>query len=541
MSLLHKTSSVLNISKPKSYLDLSINYNNNNNNLYDIKPEINKNNNFNIKEHNIIGINKSSNNIRNISSDKYKYNYNYSNDLEDNIDNNIYSNSIISQEFTFKNNNNEYIQSDINNISINNSEDINYKNERYTKIIDENKLLKEKLIKYDSQRSETNKIILELREENSNLQLKIQKLIENEKAEKDKYRNELNEKNKIINSQEDHIHNIKEKIYLLSNDNISLLQNIQNLNNKLKNLTNDKRILIEEISELNKSLSNKIKPKLLKNEDYLQSLENQIALLKKDNDSLIENDIKQKNIIDKFIKENRILKKNIESYEVYSKDDSSIKEINDIYQKNRNKSITNSDDTIAGFDVKKFSSYKLINKEQKKRNNIFKIEPFIKQKRNSVDKNNIKNIKSFKKLMTSSSEKSINHFKPVNSRNLRKKLLYNFNDDKYNTNFYTTFFIKNKNENNNTKEKNNYLYFNTTIRKKNKDRNGVIKINKNNFNKKNKTRLENISNFDFILDLKKSNNIEEEKKDSNVFSNQINKYNQSQSKSLLSTYTEEIY
>ena len=110
-----------------------------------------------------------------------------------------------------------------------------------------------------------------------------------------------------------------------------------------------------------------------------------------------------------------------------------------------------------------------------------------------------------------------------------------------NTNFYTTFFIKNKNENNNTKEKNNYLYFNTTIRKKNKDRNGVIKINKNNFNKKNKTRLENISNFDFILDLKKSNNIEEEKKDSNVFSNQINKYNQSQSKSLLSTYTEEIY
>ena len=345
MSLLHKTSSVLNISKPKSYLDLSINYNNNNN-LYDIKPEIYKNNNFNIKEQNIISINKSSNNIRNISSDKYKYNYNYSNDLENNIDNNIYSNSIISQEFTFKNNNNEYIQSDINNISINNSEDINYKNERYTKIIDENKLLKEKLIKYDSQRSETNKIILELREENSNLQLKIQKLIENEKAEKDKYRNELNEKNKIINSQEDHIHNIKEKIYLLSNDNISLLQNIQNLNNKLKNLTNDKRILIEEISELNKSLSNKIKPKLLKNEDYLQSLENQISLLKKDNDSLIENDIKQKNIIDKFIKENRILKKNIESYEVNSKDDSSIKEINDIYQKNKSKSITNSDDTI---------------------------------------------------------------------------------------------------------------------------------------------------------------------------------------------------
>ena len=526
MSLLHKTSSVLNISKPNNYLTLSTNYNNNN--LYDIQPEIYKNNNFNTKEHNIIGINKPRNNIRNINNNKY--NYNYSNDLSDNINNNIYS-----QEFSFKQNNNEYIPSDINSISINNSEDINYMNERYSKIIDENKLLKEKLIKYDSQRSETNKVILELREENSNLQLKIQKLIENEKEANDKYRDELNEKNKIINSHKDNIHNLKEKIYLLSNDNISLLQNIQNLNNKLKNLTNDKRILIEEISELNKSLSNKIKPKLLKNEDYLQSLENQIALLKNENDSLIENDIKQKNIINKFIKENKILKKNIESYEVNSKDDTSIKEINTKYQKNKSKSITNSDDTVTGIDIKKFSSYYSINKELKKRSSIFKIHPFMKQKRNSFDKNNIKNINCFKKLMASSSDKNINRFKPVNSRNLRKKLLYNFND-KSNNNYYTTFFIKNKNESYSTKEKNNYLYFNTTIRKKSKDKNDVININK-----RNKTRLTNIPNFDFNLKFKKSNNIEEEKKDSDLISNHINKYNSSRSKSLLSSYTEEIY
>ena len=354
MSLLHKTSSVLNILKPNNYLDLSTN---NNNNLLDIKPEIYKINNFNTKEHNIIDINKSRNNIRNIYNNKY--NYNYSNNLLDNIDNNIYNNNIISQEFSFKQNNKEnnteYNPSDINSFSINNSEDIDYKNKRYSKIIDENKLLKEKLIKYDSQRSETNKVILELKEENSNLQLKIQKLIENEKVTIDKYRNELNEKNKIINSHKDQIYNLKEKIYLLSNDNISLLQNIQNLNNKLKNLTNDKRILIEEISELNKSLSNKIKPKLLKNEDYLQSLENQISLLKKDNDSLIENDIKQKSIINKFEKENKILKKNIENYEVLSKDDSSKKELYTNYQKNKSKSITNSDNIITSIGIKKFS------------------------------------------------------------------------------------------------------------------------------------------------------------------------------------------
>ena len=137
--------------------------------------------------------------------------------------------------------------------------------------------------------------------------------------------------------------------------------------------------------------------------------------------------------------------------------------------------------------------------------------------------------------MASSSDKNINCFKPVNSRNLRKKLLYNFND-KSNNNYYTTFFIKNKNESYSTKEKNNYLYFNTTIRKKSKDKNDVININK-----RNKTRLTNIPNFDFNLKFKKSNNIEEEKKDSDLISNHINKYNSSRSKSLLSSYTEEIY
>jgi len=219
MSLLRKTSSVLNILKPENFLDLSSNYNSND--LYVHKPEIYKSNNFNKKERNIININKSSNNIRKLKSNKYNYNFDYSNNLIDNIDKNIYNNSIASQEFSFKQNMNENSISDINSISINNSEDINYKDERYLKLIDDNKLLKEKLIKYDSERNETNKIIIELKEENSNLQLKIQKLIENEKLANDKYLNELNEKNKIINEHKNDICNLKEKIYLLSNDNIS--------------------------------------------------------------------------------------------------------------------------------------------------------------------------------------------------------------------------------------------------------------------------------------------------------------------------------
>ena len=540
MSLLRKTSSVLNILKPENFLDLSSNYNSND--LYVHKPEIYKSNNFNKKERNIININKSSNNIRKLKSNKYNYNFDYSNNLIDNIDKNIYNNSIASQEFSFKQNMNENSISDINSISINNSEDINYKDERYLKLIDDNKLLKEKLIKYDSERNETNKIIIELKEENSNLQLKIQKLIENEKLANDKYLNELNEKNKIINEHKNDICNLKEKIYLLSNDNISLLQNIQNLNNKLKNLTNDKRILIEEISELNKSLTNKIKPKLLKNEDYLQSLENQIALLKKDNDSLLENEIKQNNIISKFIKENKILKKNMESCSVHSKDYSSI--ISN-YQRNKSRNTTISDDNIIeGYEIKKFPSCNLINKERKKRYNIFKTNSFMKQKRKSLDKNNIKNFNCYKMLMASSSDENVDYFKPFHSRNLRRNLLYNYND-KSNSNYYRTHFMKNdiKNESGNysTKGKNKFLYFNTTIRKKSKNKIDDKNINKNSFNKQNKTRLPNFPTFGLNLKIKKSNNIEEEKKDSNLISNQLNKYNSSQSKSLLSSYAEELY
>ena len=38
------------------------------------------------------------------------------------------------------------------------------------------------------------------------------------------------------------MHKLKDKINLLSNENICLLQNIENLNNKIINLTNDKKI-----------------------------------------------------------------------------------------------------------------------------------------------------------------------------------------------------------------------------------------------------------------------------------------------------------
>ena len=538
MSLLHKTSSVLNISKHNNYMDLSNDYNNVN--PYDIEHENYENNNFNLQmKPKLININETNKNINNINNNKYNYNYNYSNKISDNIDKNLYNNNIITQEFSFKQNINEYNTNNNNSNSINNSEDIGYINERYSKIIEENNLLKEKLISMDSQKNETKKRNVEISAENSNLQLKIQKLIENEKLTNEKYQNDINEKNKIITALKNHIHNLKDKINLLSNENICLLQNIQNLNNKIMNLANDKKILIEEMSEMNHSLSNRIKPKLLKNEDYLQSLEKQFASLKKNNDSLIENDKKQQNLLDIFKKENNILKNNIENYNsVNIKEEPYLKKINVNYQKNKSKSITNSN--ITRTRIKKFPSLcNLLNKEQKQKqkNKIFKINNIIELNRNSID-NTAKNIKKNKKLKNSLSEKNINYFNPdTNNRNEKKSNIRKKNN-KSNNSCFRSLYMKNYSENDSSKIKNKYLNFNTSIRKK--DKNNDKNKNKNYCNRTTKTKPK-IPNFELNLKFKNSNNIEEEKKDNYLIANQINKYNLSQNKSFLSSYTEDIY
>ena len=547
MSLLHKTNNVLNVLKPNNYMELSTDYNNIN--LYENIPEnfYNSNISTNIKS-NIININEAKNNI---NKNEYNYNYNYRNNFTDNIDKNIFNDNIIMQDFSFKQSSNDFNlnNSNSNNNTISNSQDINFMNERFPKKIEERKLLKEKLFILDSQKNKNS--YKEIIEENSKLQLRIQKLIENENVTNDKYRNELNEKNKVINDLKNHIHNLKDKINSLSNENICLLKNIQNLNNKIMNLTNDKRILIEEMTELNKSLNNKIKPKLLQNEDYLQSLENQFILLKKDNASLIENDKKQKNIISIFRKENKMLKKNIQNFNsVHSKDDLSIKKININHQKNKSKSINtrnkinfsnynnNNISNGLGTGIKKFPSCNSINRAHKQRNKSFKTNCIIDNHRNSVNNSKVKNIKINKKLKTSSSEKSLDYFNPIKGRNDKNNNITKKKNNS-NSNWFRTLYMKNGYENGNIKSNNNYLRFNTTIRKKEKSNNQKNGL-KNNCNRTTKTRVSNFPNFDLNLKLKKQKKIAEETKDNYLIINQINKYNLSQSRSYLSSYIEDI-
>jgi hypothetical protein len=546
MSLLNKTNNVLKVLKPNNYMELSTDYNNINLNENISESLYSSNISTNLKS-NIININEPKNNI---NKNNYNYNYNYSNNFTDNIGKNIFNDNIISQDFSFKQSINDFNlnNSNSNSITISNSQDINFMNERFPKKIEERKHLKEKLFLVDPQKNGNKNSYKEIIEENSKLQLRIQKLIENETVTNDKYRNELNEKDKIINDLKNHIHNLKDKINTLSNENICLLKNIQNLNNKIMNLTNDKRILIEEMTELNKSLNNKIKPKLIQNEDYLKSLENQFVLLKKDNASLVENDKKQKSIISIFRQENKMLKKNIQNFNsVHSNEEFSIKKININHPKNKSKSINirnhtnisnnNNYNNISngiGNGIKKFPSCNSIKRAHKQRNRSFKTNRVIEHHRNSVNNNNIKNSKIFK---TSSSDKNLDYINPVKGRNVKYNSITK-RKNKSNSNWFRTLYMKNDYENGKIKANNNYLRFNTTIRKKEKS-NNQNRLNIN-CNRTTKTKVSNFPIFDLNLKIKKQKKNEEETKDNYLIANQINKYNISQSRSYLSSYTEDL-
>ena len=454
------------------------------------------NNNFQIKTEN----NK-------IIETNTEYNFYNNNTITSTENHNYTNNNFIPQDISFQNvNNKEFLKtgklnSNINNnIKINSPQDIYFNNDNYSKIIIENNLLKEKLIQIESEKktckTETERQLLLIRDENSKLQLEIQRLISKEKASYNQYQGDIKEKNDIINNQKQEIKILKVKIKEISNENLSLLNNIQNQNNKIIGLTNDKQILIDEIAELNKSLNENIKPKLMKNEDYLISLEKQIVLLKKKNDALIQNDIQQKSKISIMEKENKLLKQTIDNYSsIPTIEDLTI---NNIYHRLHHKK-----------NNKKYSSCKIFQKEENQKNMTTDEDKSV------FPKNKMKHCISLKNLKL-----------PIKSRNNN----YNYNYKKINNEekniMKNKIIIKSlKNKRSKVKENENKLYYNTTIKKKN-----INKIHKNEFYK---SKIENgkinnqLKNYDDIMN----------KKCNKIMSN-IN--NLSESKSLLSSYTEEI-
>ena len=210
-----------------------------------------------------------------------------------------------------------------------------YIKERYSKVKQENTDLKRKLLElerdYKIKKGEMEDQVLILRDENSNLQLQIQKIIEKQKMENSISDNIHNENIALINDL-NVLHNdslilkdditrkmadIEEKnkiINDLRNEKILLLNDQKSMKNQILTLNKDKETLIQQIKDLNDTIGEKIAPKLKENEINLSKLQEQSENLRVENEKLKsdnlllfnENNI-QKNLIQILTKQNKKL------------------------------------------------------------------------------------------------------------------------------------------------------------------------------------------------------------------------------------------
>ena len=210
-----------------------------------------------------------------------------------------------------------------------------YLKERYSKVKEENAELKRKLLElerdYKIKKGEMEEQVLILRDENSNLQLQIQKIIEKQKVENNISDNIHNENIALINDlnilQNDSIilkdditrkiADIEEKnkiINDLRNEKIIFLNEQKSMKNQIESLNKDKEYLIKQIKDLNDTIEQKIAPKLKENEISLSKLQEQSENLRVENEKLKsdnlllfnENNI-QKNLIQILTKQNKKL------------------------------------------------------------------------------------------------------------------------------------------------------------------------------------------------------------------------------------------
>ena len=236
------------------------------------------------------------------------------------------TNNIINQKRSFINNNLIKPQMSYENT---------YIKDRYTKVKEENSQLKRKLFdlekNYKIKKGQLEEQILILRDENTNLQLQIQKTIENYQNSYKSNDNIYMENKALLN-----------EISLLKNDKNTLKDNITkknaeieekskiindlfkeknifvkeetDLKNQINDLEKDKEILIKQIQDLNKIIGEKISPKLVENENNLFNLQKQIENLrinnekfKSDNILLFNENKIQKNLIKILTAQNKKL------------------------------------------------------------------------------------------------------------------------------------------------------------------------------------------------------------------------------------------
>ena len=213
--------------------------------------------------------------------------------------------------------------------------DNNYIRGRYSKIKEENSCLKQKLFElekdYKIQKGEMEEKILVLRDENSNLQIQLQKSIEKQKKiltdmdniynENKSLLNTIDQLNNDLNNLKDNITrknaDIEEKNKIINDllkEKSILLNESKMMKSQIGGLISDKEILINQIQDLNNTIGEKIAPKLKQNESNLIILQEQIENLrinnekfKSDNTLLFNENKIQKNLLKILTKQNKKL------------------------------------------------------------------------------------------------------------------------------------------------------------------------------------------------------------------------------------------
>ena len=349
-----------------------------------------------------------------------------------------------------------------------------YIKERYSKVKQENAELKRKLLElerdYKIKKGEMEEQVLMLRDENSNLQLQIQKIIEKQKMENNIRDNIHNENIALINDlnllQNDSIilkddltrkvADIEEKnkiINDLRNEKIIFLNDQKSLKNQIETLNKDKEYLIKQIKDLNDTIGEKIAPKLKENEISLSKLQEQSENLRVENEKLKsdnlllfnENNI-QKNLIQILTKQNKKLLGEIKV--IYDRDI--------LLMDNMEKIGSNSS----------YKYQKIFDKNTIENDNRFEEEMnILKESKKYLDENN--DTKVFDKKENSIEKKYIS----IENENDND----NDNDNEY--------YFKNQDKLNKNKREINTMINNDIIIKRNKESFDI----QNNLNKKNRT------------------------------------------------------
>ena len=475
--------------------------------------------------------------------------------------------------------------------------DNNYLKERYNKVKEENSQLKKNLFEseknYKVLKGQMEEQILVLRDENTNLQLQIQKTIEKQKTmfkdsdnisiENKSLINKINLMNIDINTLNDKITmknadvEEKNKIIndLLKEKNVFIKEE-KMLKNQINELMKDKEVLIKQIQDLNLIIGEKISPKLKQNENTLINLQKEIERLRINNEkfrsdnALLFNENKmQRNLITILTKQNKKLLGEIRT--VYDRDILLMDNMEKI-------GINNNEQFKILFDKNKniFNNQNLLKEEidiLKQSQKFFNSEDNDNEAKNNV-KNGVKNKgqnnmgKVFNKDMKNKISNNINkknHYVSKSSAQLNRTndfindIIIKKNKERINideNDINTTYM--NNNAQNNLYKNSNYSSNNKTFIKYDNNSNKFLdniddiktsreiltSQNHNSIlnNDNNDIQEGNIYPKDIPLDINYKNNnfAEPQKAESNNSDNNQNTLFKSQAKSLLSEYVEDI-